>query len=124
MADDEFNLDNRILCSDGACIGVVGEDGKCKVCGLAYDGELPEASPTVGGELVESSPLPQDVQRDNEVDERASGESGQTGASNQVSLLDNDSEERICCSDDMCVGIVGQDGTCGTCGKAYPREGV
>jgi hypothetical protein len=25
--------ENRVLCSDGACIGVIGPDGKCKECG-------------------------------------------------------------------------------------------
>src|ERR1700755_2424189 len=27
--------DQRQLCSDGACIGVIGADGTCKVCGRA-----------------------------------------------------------------------------------------
>ncbi len=26
----------RVLCSDGACIGVIGENGLCKVCGKPY----------------------------------------------------------------------------------------
>lgn len=30
-ADDDW--DKRILCGDGACIGVIGQDGKCKECG-------------------------------------------------------------------------------------------
>lgn len=30
-SDDEW--DKRVLCSDGACIGVIGPDGKCKECG-------------------------------------------------------------------------------------------
>ena len=30
--DDAIDWDNRILCSDGACIGTI-EDGKCTVCG-------------------------------------------------------------------------------------------
>ena len=29
--DDEW--ENRVLCSDGNCIGVIGPDGKCKECG-------------------------------------------------------------------------------------------
>jgi len=29
--DDEWG--NRVLCSDGNCIGVIGTDGKCKECG-------------------------------------------------------------------------------------------
>jgi hypothetical protein len=31
--DDE--LDDRRLCPDGSCIGLIGDDGRCKVCGLA-----------------------------------------------------------------------------------------
>ena len=27
--------DDRRLCSDGACTGLVGADGRCKLCGLA-----------------------------------------------------------------------------------------
>ena len=34
--DDEFDLSSRILCSDEACIGVVNEQGICKVCGKPY----------------------------------------------------------------------------------------
>ena len=33
---DSIDFSTRVLCSDGACIGVVGEDGKCKVCGKPY----------------------------------------------------------------------------------------
>ena len=35
-SDDDF--ENRILCSDGACIGLV-ENGVCKVCGKPYTAE-------------------------------------------------------------------------------------
>jgi len=29
----EDDWDKRVLCSDGACIGIIGPDGKCKECG-------------------------------------------------------------------------------------------
>lgn len=32
-ADCDEDWEKRILCSDGACIGVIGSDGKCKECG-------------------------------------------------------------------------------------------
>ncbi len=32
----EIDFANRVLCSDGACIGVVDEKGVCKVCGKPY----------------------------------------------------------------------------------------
>jgi len=28
--------ENRVLCSDGNCIGVIGADGHCKECGKPY----------------------------------------------------------------------------------------
>jgi hypothetical protein len=31
-----IDLSDRILCSDGTCIGVVNEEGVCKVCGKPY----------------------------------------------------------------------------------------
>jgi len=30
--------DDRRLCPDGACVGVIGDDGRCKVCGKVDDG--------------------------------------------------------------------------------------
>ena len=32
--DEDFS--RRVLCSDGACIGVIDEKGICKVCGKPY----------------------------------------------------------------------------------------
>jgi hypothetical protein len=34
QVDDEW--ENRILCSDGNCIGVIGPDGRCKECGKPF----------------------------------------------------------------------------------------
>ncbi len=34
--DDAVDFSKRILCSDGTCIGVVNEQGFCKVCGKPY----------------------------------------------------------------------------------------
>ena len=28
-------FDDRQLCSDGSCIGIIGQDGRCRECGLA-----------------------------------------------------------------------------------------
>ena len=36
--------DNRRLCSDGSCIGVIGPDGRCKECGKLHSidaGDVP-----------------------------------------------------------------------------------
>ncbi|AEB08593.1 hypothetical protein [Desulfobacca acetoxidans] len=34
------DLANRILCPDGACIGILNEKGECSVCGMAYKAVL------------------------------------------------------------------------------------
>jgi hypothetical protein len=36
--DDFFDDAERQLCSDGACTGLLGPDGKCKVCGRTLSG--------------------------------------------------------------------------------------
>ena len=33
---EEIDFSARILCSDGACIGVINDLGVCKVCGKPY----------------------------------------------------------------------------------------
>ncbi len=37
--DETIDFSSRILCSDGACIGVINEQGACKVCGKPYSPE-------------------------------------------------------------------------------------
>jgi hypothetical protein len=37
VVDTDF--DKRILCSDGTCIGVINEQGVCKVCGKPFTPE-------------------------------------------------------------------------------------
>ena len=35
-SDDDW--ENRTLCPDESCIGVIGPDGRCKECGKRYKG--------------------------------------------------------------------------------------
>ncbi len=37
---DEPDFSARILCSDGTCIGVINEEGICKVCGKRYSPDV------------------------------------------------------------------------------------
>ena len=45
-AEAEGSMDNdwdqRVLCSDGNCIGIIGPDGRCKVCDKPWQQESPE----------------------------------------------------------------------------------
>jgi hypothetical protein len=38
---DETSWQNRVLCSDDSCIGVIGKDGQCNTCGKKREIELP-----------------------------------------------------------------------------------
>ncbi|MFH1090869.1 MAG: hypothetical protein V1742_04790 [Pseudomonadota bacterium] len=40
--DDPYDLENRVLCSDGNCIGVINEQGVCCSCGLPAGADLEE----------------------------------------------------------------------------------
>ena len=37
--DDPYDLDSRVLCSDGNCIGIIDDNGCCTECGKRYEGE-------------------------------------------------------------------------------------
>ncbi len=113
MAISDREWDQRILCSDGDCIGVVGADGCCKLCGKIYDGEL---------SLIEDDA----EQRDNPAEglndqgildtEQADGHDS---VSDNADSFNGAWENRILCVDENCIGVVGFDGRCKECGKPY-----
>ena len=35
---NDSDWENRVLCSDESCIGVIGPDGRCKECGKPFAG--------------------------------------------------------------------------------------
>ena len=38
-SEEDVEWENRRLCSDESCIGVIGPDGRCKECGKPYEGD-------------------------------------------------------------------------------------
>jgi len=106
----DIEWENRRLCSDGNCIGVIGPDGRCKVCGKPYAGELPD---TVIPE--------QATDRDNEVPGEMSPapDNEDTSAGEPDGDTDLEWENRRLCSDGNCIGVIGPDGRCKVCGKPY-----
>lgn len=105
--DDYWN--NRILCEDGACIGIIGTDGACKECGKRYTGASPlpisddfSAKADVKTELEKADPF-----------------LDQVGVISDLSSDDADFwENRVLCSDGSCIGVLGSDGICKECGKS------
>jgi hypothetical protein len=90
--------ENRILCSDESCIGIIGHDGKCRECGKPYEGEL-------SAEYVTSKEKVVTVGEPKPVSSKTDTES------------DDDWDKRVLCSDESCIGTIGSDGKCKECGK-------
>jgi len=40
IEEGKVDFSQRVLCSDGSCIGIINEKGVCGVCGKPYAGEL------------------------------------------------------------------------------------
>jgi len=113
MAKSESEWDQRILCSDGNCIGIIGADGRCKECGMPYDGELPSsvADPHTADDDVDGSPAEQPMtEADGRVDDNPADDSDGS---------DDSWDNRTLCADESCIGVIGPDGCCKECGKPY-----
>jgi len=89
--------ENRILCSDGNCIGVIGPDGHCKECGLPSGNQADGAQRTT--ETVNIPPC------------------GRNADSESDPESDPGWENRKLCPDGNCIGIIGSDGRCRECGR-------
>jgi len=90
----------RQLCPDGACIGVIGPDGRCKVCGR----------PAVKApEDADAAPAEAATPETPETREDVSSAAAPDGAP-----VTNPREP---CADTSCSGHIGADGRCEICGK-------
>ncbi len=105
IAHNRSDWDHRVLCSDGNCIGVIGSDGCCKECGKKYEGDLPVQSPS---ENEDQPVAPEKVESSSEAIEIPEVADAP---------VDEEWENRVLCSDDACIGIIGPDGKCKECGK-------
>jgi hypothetical protein len=94
---DPVGWDDRQLCPDGACIGVIGADGRCTVCGTV--------DPTWSPDRPRAAPAPVEV----------APEPGEApAATGEVPEWD----DRQLCPDGACIGVIGSDGRCTVCGTA------
>jgi len=119
ITPNNSDWDNRVLCSDGNCIGVIGSDGRCKECGKKYEGDLPEMSHAE----TEADTVAEDIDPSSAttVAEDIDPSSATTEiAEENIAPVDDAWENRILCSDDNCIGVIGPDGKCKECGK--PRQ--
>jgi hypothetical protein len=96
--------DLRQLCPDGSCVGVIGSDGTCKVCG--------RAAPNWGDERKRG------MVDEPEDEEQVEAEDRGPASEPVEPERDQDWDERKLCPDEGCIGVIGDDGTCKTCGRS------
>ena len=110
------SLEDRVPCTDDMCVGIIGPDGKCGTCGKPGTPPAPWSRPEhPHDDLHERGAAP-------EPEAAETAGRALAPASEPAPEPEPDSDERVPCLDDMCVGILGSDGTCGTCGKKWPRS--
>ena len=126
--------DQRQLCPDGACVGVIGPDGTCKVCG--------RAAPNWGDERTRGliDPPDEDDDEDDDDDELAANDGDGDDDDDDDDDDEHDPDDagkgggdaerspgapaptgwisRQLCPDGACIGVIGPDGRCKVCGRA------
>lgn len=91
--------EDRHLCPDGTCIGVLDADGRCKVCGrLGVKADVPY----------------RDAFYDQDDGGDVGGETPEAEADHDAA----DDDDRRLCPDGSCIGLLGDDGRCKVCGKS------
>ena len=110
--DTDLGWENRVLCSDESCIGVIGPDGCCSECGLAYQGQLPPA--LTGDARVDEEEAPETDEAESPAD---ASDTEQTASDDSRDDTDEEWARRKLCRDESCIGVIGPDGRCKECGK-------
>jgi len=111
----DLDWENRVLCSDESCIGVIGADGRCKECGLTYEGDLPP-TPAESADEVRPAPQPAPDAGDPAV------EKDEKKTEDESADIDEAWKQRTLCRDESCIGVIGLDGCCKECGLPYNEE--
>jgi len=106
--------DERQLCADGSCIGLIGPDGTCKVCGRAAANWGDERKRGLVADATSSDDA--DGDEDEDEDEGALNDAEDAGGA--------DAPDRALCPDGACIGVIGSDGRCKVCGKVEVTGGA
>jgi len=130
--------DQRQLCPDGGCVGVIGADGTCKVCGRAApnwgdertrglihppeDGAADDAEDNADGLTADGDDGDTDGDGD-DTDGDADADAGDRGDAVAASSSPEGWTERRLCPDGACIGLIGPDGKCKVCGRAASGAG-
>jgi hypothetical protein len=102
-SNDSADWDDRRLCVDDLCVGVLAPSGRCPVCGKhgeAVAGSKASSAPAAVP-VIEVKPVLEPVK--------------QAAALTEVS---DDLDDRELCPDGACIGVLGASGRCKLCGKS------
>jgi hypothetical protein len=105
--------ENRQLCSDGNCIGVIGPDGLCKECGKPGEKVAMPRRQAPPSSDTEAAPDDEPEAPDTMDAEASVGESAA-----ELPEDDGDWANRRLCPDGNCIGVIGPDGKCKECGRS------
>jgi hypothetical protein len=106
MSDGKFDPHRR-LCPDGGCIGVIGDDGRCRVCGRSASGAPAAAGFVAAGDLHD----------DSDEDDAADNQDADGDADTKSASSGGFDPSRRLCPDGSCIGVIGADGKCTVCGQ-------
>ncbi|MBU0987026.1 MAG: hypothetical protein KKH68_07220 [Proteobacteria bacterium] len=114
----DLEWEQRILCIDESCIGVVGPDGCCKECGLPCASGQAHEGVQSSFDKIAAETATTDLEYA-ETDEAAAEDFEDDEAEADS---DPEWEQRTLCSDESCIGVVGPDGCCKECGLPYAPD--
>ena len=132
MSEATFNPAKRRLCPDGACIGVIGDDGRCRVCGASASGAAPigdlpghltgASAPFGGADDEVAADLDPAAEGTPDQGVSAGPDAGGSDAMSAEGATPGASgagfrPDRRLCDDGSCIGVVGADGLCNVCGR-------
>ena len=110
---DDVDFESRELCPDGDCIGVIGADGKCKVCGTPGTTKPFRTSADPDEREREDEEEEQERLADDDEDEGGDDEAVEAAAG---AATGGEWGDRRLCRDGSCIGVIGEDGNCKVCG--------
>ena len=104
-----FDPDRRRLCPDGACVGLIGDDERCKVCGM------PAGADSGDAQAADSAPTTWDEAKDETDDSTLPRTLGDVA---HLDAGEGFKPDRRLCSDGTCLGVIDADsGRCNVCGQ-------
>lgn len=126
MSVDEW--DTREVCPDGSCTGVIGAEGRCKVCGhvsptwnnerergMVVDAAKLDEEEDDGDEYEEDD----DADDDDEVEARGS-DPALAALMPEAEVGEHEWNRRTLCPDGACTGVLHTNKVCSVCGKTWP----